>query len=93
MSLNFEWDEDKAQVNLKKHKISFEEAISVFNDKLSITVVDSEHSIGEERFIDIGLSNKNKLIIVIYTEKNNVIRLISARLATKKEVKQYENKK
>jgi uncharacterized DUF497 family protein len=92
MSLNFEWDDDKAQNNLKKHKISFDEAISVFNDKLSITIFDSYHSINEERFIDIGLSNKNRLIVVIYTERNNNIRIISSRLATKQERENYENK-
>ena len=91
MSINFEWDEDKAQENLKKHGIGFDEAISVFNDSLSLTIPDIKHSVGEERFIDIGLSNRNRLIIVVYTERNNVIRLISSRLATKKEKKSYES--
>ena len=66
MSLQFEWDETKAKINLNKHGISFEEAISVFNDKLSLTVFDFEHSINEDRFIDIGLSNKNRLIVNNY---------------------------
>ncbi|MFH1052223.1 MAG: BrnT family toxin [bacterium] len=90
MPLNFEWDEEKYKKNLKKHRVSFEEAISVFTDKLSITIIDSEHSINEERFIDIGLSNKNRLIVFVYTEREDRIGLISSRLATNKEIKNYE---
>lgn len=90
MSLNFEWDEDKAEKNLIKHGISFQEAISVFYDKLSLTTNDFENSIGEERYIDIGLSNKNRIIVVVYTERNESIRIISSRLATKREIKSYE---
>jgi uncharacterized protein len=91
MYINFEWDEDKSKLNLKKHNVSFEEAISVFNDNLSLTIEDNEHSIYETRFIDIGISNKNRLLVVSYTERENKIRIISCRLATKKERKIYEN--
>ena len=92
MPLNFEWDEEKYKKNLKKHGVSFEEAISVFYDKLSLTIVDAEHSINEHRYIDIGLSNKNRIIVVVYTEINDIIRIISSRLAKKKEIKDYEEK-
>jgi hypothetical protein len=92
MSLLFEWDEDKANINLRKHEIGFDEAISVFYDKLSITIFDSDHSTNEERFIDIGLSNINRIITVVYTDRNDRIWIISSRLATKKEIKHYEKK-
>ncbi|MCX6153499.1 MAG: BrnT family toxin [Candidatus Kapabacteria bacterium] len=91
MSLKFEWDEDKAKSNLKKHGITFEEAISVLNDQFSLTIEDIEHSVTEQRFIDIGFSNKNRLLVVHYTERHDKIRIISSRLATKKEIKNYEN--
>ena len=69
MEFGFEWHEEKAQQNLKKHGISFEEAKTVFNDPLSITIADSQHSDDEERYIDIGLSNRGQLLIVVYTER------------------------
>jgi uncharacterized protein len=90
MSLKFEWDAEKAQENIKKHDISFEEAITVFRDTLSITISDKSHSYGEERFIDIGMSEKNRILVVVYTERANAIRIISSRKATKKEIKFYE---
>jgi len=92
MNINFEWDEDKAFANMKKHGVSFDEAVSIFNDRLSLTIFDAEHSIGEERFIDIGLSNKDRVIVVVYTERENNIRIISSRKAIKKEIKFYESK-
>lgn len=89
MTLQFEWDEKKEQENQRKHGISFEEAKTVFNDPLSITIADSEHSIDESRFIDIGLSEKLRLLIVVYTESNTKIRIISSRKATLNEEKIY----
>ncbi len=86
----FEWNEEKAQTNFKKHKISFEEAETVFDDPLSITIPDPKHSIAEERFIDIGQSNKKRILVVVYTERRKKIRLISARLADRAERKKYE---
>lgn len=86
----FEWDEDKAKTNLKKHRVSFEEAESVFYDPLSVTIPDPDHSIDEHRFIDIGTSEENKLLIVVYTERKDRIRIISARKASKAERKMYE---
>ena len=86
----FEWDNNKSKANLKNHKISFEEARSVFSDPLSITVADPEHSEAEYRFIDIGMSEQKKLLIVSYTERGRTIRIISARRALPVERRWYE---
>jgi uncharacterized protein len=86
----FEWDEDKAQNNIQKHEISFEEAQTVFKDELAITISDPDHSVDEERFITIGESNKKRVLVVVYTERRKRIRLISARKATRAERKKYE---
>ena len=90
MEFNFEWDEDKAKQNLKKHNVSFFEAATVFNDPLSLTVNDPLHSTQEERFIDIGQSSQGRILVVVYTERSNNIRIISARLATRNERRAYE---
>lgn len=87
----FDWDENKAKSNLDKHGVSFDEATSVFNDPLFLTFADSAHSIHEQRFIIMGESTKGKLLVVSYTERQNNMRLISARLATRKERKVYES--
>ena len=92
MSLTFEWDEKKADENLRKHGVSFEEAKTVFNDPFSVTIYDPDHSIDEQRYIDIGLSSKARLIVVSYSERGERIRIISSRKATKKEQRNYENK-
>lgn len=92
MSLTFEWDEDKAEENLRKHVVGFEEAKTIFNDPFSMTIYDSEHSSNEERYVDIGLSLKGRLIVVSYTERKENIRIINSRKATKKEQKIYEEK-
>lgn len=89
----FEWDQDKADANLKKHRVRFEEAESVFYDSLSMTIPDPDHSIDEHRFIDIGTSENNRLLVVVYTERKDRIRIISARRATKSERKKYEKEK
>ena len=86
----FEWNEDKAETNFKKHKVGFEEAESVFYDPLSVTIPDPDHSIDEYRFLDIGTSDNSRLLIVVYTERMDRIRIISARKATKTERKKYE---
>jgi len=86
----FEWDEKKAHANLKKHGISFEEAVTVFLDPLSITVADPSHSETEYRFLDIGLSDQSKLLVVSYTERASHIRIISSRPALAAERKAYE---
>ena len=81
--MKFEWDEDKNQLNLKKHGIDFETAMLVFNDLQSIEIYDTEHSIYEDRYNTIGMVND--VLFVVYTERKQNIRLISARLANKTE--------
>jgi len=89
--LIFEWDPQKAKSNLKKHGVSFEEASTAFQDTLSLAIDDPLHSIDEERVVLIGMSNKNRLLVVVHTERGDNIRIISARKATKKERKNYES--
>lgn len=83
IALKFEWDEDKNQLNLKKHGIDFQTAMLVFNDLQRIEIYDMEHSINEDRYNTIGMVNN--ILFVVYTERKENIRLISARLATKTE--------
>lgn len=90
MSLRFGWDTRKAQSNKKKHGITFEEASTIFGDPLSITIHDPAHSIGEDRFITIGTSINDKLIVVVHADHDDIIRIISARRAIRGEKKQYE---
>lgn len=90
MNLEFEWDNRKANINLKKHGISFEKAKTVFNDPLAYIFEDEWHSVGEHREIIIGHDQDNRLLLVCFTERANAIRIISARLATKKERRDYE---
>ena len=90
MGLQFEWDEIKAQSNLRKHGISFEEATTAFGDTLSITIDDPFHSQDEDRLILIGLSEDLKTLVVVHVEKRETIRIISARKASKKEKQFYE---
>ena len=92
MSLTFEWDEKKADENLRKHGVSFEEAKAVFNDPFSVTIYDPDHSSDEQRYVDIGLSLKGRLIVVSYCERGETIRLISSRKATREEQRYYEEK-
>ena len=90
--IQFEWDEAKAEINEKKHQISFMEASSVFYDELAIEFYDDKHSEWEDRFLLLGLSNRLNLLIIChcYRETKNTIRLISARKATKNESKYYK---
>lgn len=90
MNLTFEWDEAKANANLRKHGVSFEEAKTVFTDPLSLTKPDPLHSEDEERYVDIGRSVEGRLLVVIYTERRSAIRLISCRTATQVERRSYE---
>jgi uncharacterized DUF497 family protein len=87
---NFEWDSEKAEKNISKHEVDFDEASSVFDDPMFITILDEEHSIIEERYITIGLSNKGRLLLVAHAERNDRIRIISARKATNNEEKFYQ---
>lgn len=85
MSLVIEWDPDKARTNLRKHGVSFEEASTEFADPLSLTISDPDHSVGEVRFLDVGLSLAGRLLAISYTDRGTRIRLITARLASRRE--------
>ena len=89
--LKFEWDENKNQTNIEKHSISFEEASSVFEDTDALIISDEEHSQNEDRFVLIGFSYKFNLLVVChcYRQNEEVVRIISARKATKNERKEY----
>jgi len=91
--MDFEWDSQKADINNKKHGVSFDEASTVFGDYLSLTYPDSEHSIQEERYIIIGLSSNNRILVMSHTQRGESIRIISARQATKRERDFYESRK
>jgi len=93
MPLIFEWDEKKAKRNIRKHKVSFEEATTVFADPLSLTIPDPLHSEEEDRFVTMGMSIKGRLLVVVHTERGDAIRIISARLATPWERRAYEGGK
>ena len=90
MGLLFEWDEKKAKSNSKKHGITFEEASTAFADDLSITIEDPLHNKDEDRLILIGLSSVSNTLVVVHVERLEVLRIISARKASKKEQKFYE---
>jgi hypothetical protein len=88
--VRFEWDRKKAATNFKKHKVAFDEAATIFYDPLSATFNDPDHSMGEERFITIGYSSSNRLLVVTYTERGAAVRIINARMATAKEKRRHE---
>lgn len=88
--MQFEWDEEKAESNLKKHGVSFEEAQTVWEDYFYVDLFDDEHSVEENRFLIIGESSEKRLLIVSYTERENSVRIISVRELTAKERKDYE---
>lgn len=90
MEIAFEWDPRKAAANLRKHGVAFEEAATAFADPHSITIPDPDHSAAEARFILIGLSAIERLLVVIHLERGARIRLISARLAARREQRTYE---
>ena len=88
--IRFDWDPDKALANEKKHGVRFCEAATAFGDPLSITIPDPEHSVGEARFVLVGLSYLGRLVVVAHAETGDSIRIISARLAAKTERRSYE---
>jgi uncharacterized protein len=90
MSLDFEWDGKKARQNAKKHRVSFEEASSAFGDPLALTIPDPLHSLEEDRFVLLGESVHRRLLVVVFTERGDKIRIISARAATGREKRDYE---
>lgn len=87
--MEFEWDRRKAAANLKKHGVSFPEAVTVFGDPLEITIPDPDHSAGEARFLSVGVTIENRLVVVAYTEREGSIRIINARRAASKEQRDY----
>ncbi len=88
--MEFEWDPDKATVNGKKHGVTFLEAATVFGDPLAITFGDPDHSVSEHRYLTFGLSRFDRLLVVSHTDREGRIRIISARVMTRQEVKIYE---
>lgn len=91
--MEFEWDPDKEQSNVKKHQVDFAEAKTVFNDPLEVTIPDPTRSLGENRFLSLGRSETDRLVVVSYTERHgDRIRIINARLASRKERRQYERR-
>ncbi len=88
--MEFEWDEEKAAANLAKHGVSFEEAGTIFDDPLYVDFYDPDHSSEEHRYIIIGESRQRRLLVVSYTERGDVTRLISAREVTRSEREAYE---
>jgi uncharacterized DUF497 family protein len=85
-----EWDEEKNRINQRKHKVSFGEAATVFRDSLEVVILDPDHSETEDRFISIGQSSSQRLLVVSYAERADKIRIISARTPTKPERREYE---
>lgn len=88
--MDFEWDQNKAINNIDKHDVSFPDAATVFDDSLSVTFPDPDHSIGESRYVIIGTSLSGLLLVVSHTDRDNCIRIISARKATRQEKRFYE---
>ena len=88
--MEFEWNAEKAKINVKKQNVSFHEAGTVFNDPLSLTFPDPDHSMGENRYIIIGMSSLGQVLVVAHTDRGTNIRIISARKATPKERRFYE---
>jgi len=89
--VEFEWDDEKAEINLEKHGVGFEEAATIFNDPLIATIPDPDHSVNEDRYVSIGISVQGELLVVVHTERGERIRLISCRKANSAERKAYEN--
>jgi uncharacterized protein len=87
--MRFEWDSEKAASNLEKHGLSFEEAATAFGDPLSLTRFDPDHSAEEDRFVLMGTTFSGLLVVVAHTDRDKTIRIISARLATRRERKSY----
>lgn len=90
MTLNFDWDQEKAQINYKKHGVSFIEAATVFSDPFAVTRYDPLYSIEEDRFITLGYSDRYRLLVVVHTERNYNTRIISTRIATSQERRIYD---
>ncbi|MDE2886942.1 MAG: BrnT family toxin [Gemmatimonadota bacterium] len=90
MSFKFEWDDNKAASNFTKHRVAFIEAKSIFEDPFHVDFYDPDHSYDEQRYVLVGQSERGRLLIVSYTERGEVVRLIGAREATRRERESYE---
>jgi uncharacterized DUF497 family protein len=88
--MRFEWDRHKAEANLKKHGVSFEEAVTGFYDPLAATFDDPDHSVGEQRQLTVGYSTRGRLLVVYHTERRGAVRIVGARRATPRERKRHE---
>jgi uncharacterized DUF497 family protein len=88
--VNFEWDPNKARKNHRKHRVSFEEAATVFGDPLALTYSDPDHSASEQRFITMGMSSAKRVLLVAHTDRGDTLRIIDARKTTPRERKHYE---
>jgi hypothetical protein len=88
--VKFSWDRKKASANVRKHGVSFEEAATALRDTLALTGSDPDHSVGEHRLVTFGMSNRSRLLVVSHMEEEDLIRIISARLATRQERRIYE---
>ena len=88
--MDFEWDPKKASLNVRDHRITFEEASTVFGDSLAVTFPDPDHSVGESRLLTFGISDQGRLLVVNHTERRGVVRIISARRALRAERRIYE---
>ncbi len=88
--MRFEWDGNKASTNIKKHHVSFDEAVTVFYDPLAATFEDADHSHDESRLVTVGYSARGRLLVVCHVERGDAVRLISARRATARERKRHE---
>ena len=92
VGLRFEWNEDKAEQNVEKHGVSFEEAATVLGDPLSLTIEDPLHSQEEQCFVTVGESAQGELLVVVHTDREGAVRIISARKATRRERRNYEGR-
>jgi uncharacterized DUF497 family protein len=89
----FEWDPVKAETNIRKHGVTFDEASTVFGDPLNLLMADPDHSLDEERYVLLGMSNRRRLLVVAFAERPPRTRLISARRATRQERRRYEEER
>ncbi len=90
--MRFEWDEDKAEQNVEKHGVSFEETATVFGDPLSLTIEDPLHSQEEQRFVTVGESARGEFLVIVHADREDAVRIISARKATRRERRDYEGR-
>ena len=90
MGIIFEWDQRKAKSNLRKHGVSFEEAATIFADRVSVTIHDPDHSTDEDRYVMVGFSIRQRLLVVVHCDRRDRDRIIGARRATTQERRHYE---